>query len=159
FLILENDGNEARWLKRHEDGGPRAFTAQWNDDFHHAVYVAASGDISGYYRDYAEDSVGKIARALAQGFVYQGEMSPHRRVARGTPSAHLPPAAFVAFAQNHDQIGNRPLGDRLSSILVAEATQFLRFVLMLSPQIPLFFMGEEALVETPFPFFCDFEGQ
>jgi malto-oligosyltrehalose trehalohydrolase len=158
WLILENDDNGARWLKRREDGQPRRFSAQWNDDYHHVFTVAAGRDTTAHLADYAEDTPALAARALAEGFVYQGEVGPHRGSPRGEPSAELPPDAFVAFVQNHDQIGNRPLGDRLPQRLSPDQVRCLRFCVMLGPQIPLLFMGEEALVETPFPFFCDFSG-
>jgi malto-oligosyltrehalose trehalohydrolase len=157
FLILENDDNAARWLARDANGRPRHFTAQWNDDFHHVLYVAAGCDESGHYRDYGEDAVRHAARALAEGFAYQGEPSVQRGGRRrGEPSAHLPPDAFVDFVQNHDQIGNRPLGDRLAAVLAPEPFALFRFIMLLGPHIPLFFMGEEAGIDTPFPFFCDF---
>ncbi len=156
WLVLENDDNAARWLSR---TSLPAYTAQWNDDFHHALHVIATGQRSGYYGDYADDPVGALARCLTEGFAFQGEASSHRGGAsRGEASAHLPPGAFVAFVQNHDQIGNRPFGDRLAAALAPERIAVLQFVVMLSPQIPLFFMGEEVGATTPFPFFCDFGG-
>lgn len=158
FLILENDRNEARWLERREDGTPVWFTAQWNDDIHHVLYVMAGCDPNGHYQDYGGDSIARLGRALSEGFIYQGEESEQRNgEKRGQPSAHLPPDAFVSFVQNHDQIGNRPCGDRLTCVARAEPLAFLRCLLMLSPHPPLFFMGEEASLRTPFPFFCDYE--
>lgn len=155
YLVLENHDNDARWMEVDR----RLFTAQWNDDWHHAFHVLATGETTGYYAPYAADPVAAAGRALAEGFVFQGEPYPDAGgLPRGSPSAHLPPDAFVVFAQNHDQIGNRPLGERLASTLPAERLALLRFVVMLSPAIPLLFMGEEALLPTPFPFFCDFEG-
>ncbi len=157
WLVLENDDNAARWLERDADGAPRSYTAQWNDDAHHAMHVIATGETSAYYADYAEDPPAALQRALAEGFVYQGQPSPHRDgVPRGEASAHLPPTAFVNFAQNHDQIGNRPLGDRLATGTDSPRLALLRFLLMLGPAVPMFFQGEEAGQETPFPFFCDF---
>jgi 1,4-alpha-glucan branching enzyme len=155
FLVLENHDNIAEWLIREDT----LYTAQWNDDWHHALHVLGSGETTGYYAPYATDATEAAARALGQGFVYQGDPYPdadgHKR---GTKSDHLPPDAFVSFVQNHDHIGNRPLGDRLAGTVAAERLAVLRFVLMLSPEIPLLFQGEEALLPTPFPFFCDFEG-
>ncbi|MBV8652568.1 MAG: malto-oligosyltrehalose trehalohydrolase, partial [Alphaproteobacteria bacterium] len=109
-LILENDANSAPLLAR-EDGAPRLYTAQWSDDIHHALHVLTTGKTDGYYADYAEQPAAKLGRALAEGFSYQGEASPFRGgKRRGTPSAQLPPAAFVSFLQNHDQVGNDALG-------------------------------------------------
>lgn len=158
FLILENDDNAARWLERRDDGRPRYFTAQWNDDFHHVFYVARGGEVVGHYADYSADTIGLAARTLAEGFVYQGETSRLRGTTRGEPSAHLPPESFVSFVQNHDQIGNRPMGDRMSASVGPAPLAAMRFLMMMSPHTPLFFMGEEAAIMTPFPFFCDFAG-
>jgi 4-alpha-glucanotransferase len=154
-LVLENEENAAYRLARREDGTPRWFTAQWNDDVHHVLHVAASGDTQGYYADYVGDTE-KLGRALAEGFAFQGEMMPYRGHKRGQPSAMLPPTAFVAFIQNHDQIGNRPFGDRLTAIAPPEAVRAVAAVSMLLPQVPMLFMGEEWGTEQPFPFFCDF---
>jgi maltooligosyltrehalose trehalohydrolase len=158
-LVLENDDNATRYLRRDDDGQPRQYVAQWNDDFHHAAHVVATGETRGYYVDYAAAPVHALARALAEGFVYQGEPSPHRGGARrGQPSACLPPTAFVDFLQNHDQIGNRAFGERLSMMIDEAGLRALTVVLLLSPQIPMLFMGEEWASQHPFLFFCDFAG-
>ena len=157
-LILENEENESDLLTRDEEGQPRWYTAQWNDDVHHVLHVAATGETQGYYGDYHDDGV-KLGRALAQGFAFQGEHMPYRGAPRGQPSAGLPPPAFVAFIQNHDQIGNRAFGDRLTSLASAEAVRAVAAVYLLLPQIPMLFMGEEWGTTQPFPFFCDFEPQ
>ncbi|SHG29804.1 maltooligosyl trehalose hydrolase [Kaistia soli DSM 19436] len=160
MLILENLDNEASWLERDASGRPRYFDAQWNDDIHHVLHVIATDQRSGYYRDFADETVEKARRVLAEGFAYQGEAVPRRGdIERGEPSAHLPPSAFVSFIQNHDQIGNQPDGRRLAEDLDAERLDFLHFVIMLSPQIPMFFMGEEAHIRAPFPFFGDLKGE
>ena len=159
-LVLENDGNEARYLARDGDGRPRVATAQWNDDLHHALHVLATGETDGYYADYAERPLASLGRALAEGFAYQGEASAFRGGRRrGEPSGELPPTAFVAFAQNHDQIGNRALGDRLSPGVPSVVLRALTACVLLAPQIPLLFMGEEFAAQTPFLFFCDFGGE
>jgi maltooligosyltrehalose trehalohydrolase len=156
-LVLENDANEARYLARGRDGRARLYNAQWNDDLHHAAHVLATGEVGGYYADYAATPAAAFARALAEGFVYQGEASAYRCGARrGEPSADLPPSAFVAFLQNHDQIGNRALGDRLAAKADSRALRALGAILLLAPQIPLLFMGEEWQTTRPFLFFCDF---
>jgi maltooligosyltrehalose trehalohydrolase len=156
-LVLENDKNEARYLSREADGRPKAYAAQWNDDIHHALHVVATGEKTGYYEDYADDSVTRLGRALAEGFIYQGEPSAHRGgEARGEESKHLPPSAFVSFVQNHDQIGNRAFGERIPSLAPAEAVRAVTAILLLAPSPPLLFMGEEWNSSTPFLFFCDF---
>lgn len=156
-LILENDRNEARYLARGEQGTPRAATAQWNDDLHHAAHVLATGETDGYYVDYADDPLAGFGRALAEGFVYQGEPSRFRGGRpRGEPSAQLPPAAFVNFLQTHDQVGNRAFGERLVALTDPEKLRALTACVLLAPAPPLLFMGEEWGAGTPFLFFCDF---
>lgn len=136
------------------------FTAEWNDDFHNAAHVVASGEVDGYYEDFAEDPWGKLGRALAEGFVYQGERSPHAGGSpRGKASAHLPPLAFIDFLQNHDQIGNRAFGERLFSLASPELLSGLYAILLLSPHVPLIFMGDEWGETRPFCFFTDFHGE
>jgi 1,4-alpha-glucan branching enzyme/maltooligosyltrehalose trehalohydrolase len=155
-LVLENDDNAAWPLTARE--GASAYVAQWNDDIHHALHVLTTGETHGYYADYAADPGVKLARSLKEGFSYQGEGSPHRDgKRRGEPSSHLPTTAFVSFLQNHDQVGNRPFGDRISSLAPAEAVRAAAFVYLLAPSIPLLFMGEEWAAGQPFRFFCDFE--
>ena len=154
-LILENEDNMPGRLVR-EGGRAVRYTAQWNDDVHHVLHVAATRQQTGYYEDYGETRL--IGRALAQGFAYQGELSRHRGSARGGPSADLPPSAFVAFLQNHDQIGNRAFGERLSALAPAHVVRALEGVVLLLPQVPMLFMGEEWGALEPFLFFCDFEG-
>jgi maltooligosyltrehalose trehalohydrolase len=155
-LVLENDRNQARYLRRDDAGRPILATAQWNDDVHHALHIIATGERDGYYVDYASHPIESLGRALAEGFAYQGETSAFRGRARGEPSAQLPPTAFVAFAQNHDQTGNRALGERLSTLADAELLRALVACVLMSPQVPLLFMGEEFGASTPFLFFCDF---
>ena len=148
-LVLENDKNEARWLDRYD--------AQWNDDVHHALHVLVTGESDGYYGDYAREPAWLLGRALAEGFAYQGEPSPHRGgAARGEPSAELPSTAFVDFLQNHDQIGNRAFGERIFALAPGDAVRAAAVVVLLAPAIPLLFMGEEWAASTPFSFFADF---
>ena len=154
-LIVENEENDSDLLARDEHGKPRYFTAQWNDDVHHVLHIAATGETFGYYKDYAGDA-DMAGRALAEGFAFQGEEMPYRGEARGKPSAHLPPSAFVAFIQNHDQIGNRAKGDRMVSYARPEALKALAALYLLLPQTPMLFMGEEWGAAAPFPYFCDF---
>jgi malto-oligosyltrehalose trehalohydrolase len=158
-LVLENDRNEARYLRRDAQGRPILATAQWNDDVHHALHLIATGETDGYYGDYAAAPVREFARGLAEGFVFQGQPSPYRGGrARGEPSRALPPVAFVAFAQDHDQVGNRAFGERLVSLAEPALLRALVSCLLLSPQVPMLFMGEEFGASTPFLYFCDFAG-
>jgi malto-oligosyltrehalose trehalohydrolase len=158
-LVIENDDNRAALLDPATDPPAGRYRAQWNDDYHHAWHVLLTGESYGYYRDYTADPNSKIARGLAQGFIYQGEASAHRHGARrGEPSAHLPPAAFVNFLQNHDQIGNRAGGERLAVLAEPAAIDAALAVLLLAPMPPLMFMGEEWGATQPFAFFCDFTG-
>jgi maltooligosyltrehalose trehalohydrolase len=156
-LVLENEHNAASRLQRAADSRPIWYTAQWNDDVHHALHTSATFERSGYYQDYAGDT-DKLGRALAEGFAFQGEPMAYSGRARGEPSAALPPAAFVAFIQNHDQIGNRAYGERIGRLAGEEALRAIAAVYLLLPQVPMLFMGEEWNASRPFPFFCDFSG-
>jgi malto-oligosyltrehalose trehalohydrolase len=159
-LVLENDENCASLLDPDTDLPAGRYRAQWNDDYHHAWHVMLTGETYGYYSDYARAPKKLIARTLASGFAYQGEPSLHRGGRpRGEPTGHVPPAAFVNFLQNHDQIGNRALGDRLEWSADPEATDAALAITLLAPMPPLLFMGEEWGARTPFPFFCDFNGE
>lgn len=153
-LVLENDRNEARYLRLHA-GDRRLYAAQWNDDVHHALHVLCTGERAGYYVDYP-DPGGALLRCLTEGFAYQGEPSSHRGRPRGEPSRDLPPTAFVSFLQNHDQIGNRAFGERLSTLAPAGVVRAATTLLLMAPFPPLLFMGEEWAATEPFLFFCDF---
>jgi maltooligosyltrehalose trehalohydrolase len=147
-LVLENEDNAASHLAL-------GFDAQWNDDGHHVLHRLLTGEYGGYYEDYDRPAV-QLARCLKEGFVYQGEASAHRGgKPRGTPSADLPPTAFVLFLQNHDQIGNRAFGERLTSLAEPAALEAAIALQLLCPQIPLIFMGEETATDAPFLFFTD----
>ena len=151
-LVLENDDNTASLLRH-------GYDAQWNDDAHHVVHHLLTGETRGYYSAYTRHPTDMLARAMAQGFIYQGEPSPaHGGKPRGEPSYMLAPTSFVFFLQNHDQVGNRAQGDRLTRMcrdrpdaLVAAIT-----LQLLCPAIPLIFMGEECGSETPFLYFTSF---
>jgi malto-oligosyltrehalose trehalohydrolase len=146
-LVLEHHNDALRLGKN--------INAQWNDDGHNVMHVLLTGEDSGYYLDYADQPAWKLARCLAEGFVYQGEHSHYMGEPRGMPSGHLPPTAFVLFLQNHDQVGNRAFGERLTTLVESAALEAAIGLLMLSPQIPLLFMGEEKASRTPFLFFTD----
>jgi malto-oligosyltrehalose trehalohydrolase len=151
-LVLENDHNNARFLATRE-----LYDAQWDDDFHHTAHTLVTGEEQGYYMDFAAAPVSNLARSLGEGFVYQGEPSPFRDGQnRGEPSGHLPPSAFVHFIQNHDQIGNRAFGDRLTETVDPQTLELAIAVQCLTPHIPMLFMGEEWATQRPFRFFCDF---
>ncbi|MBC7907250.1 MAG: malto-oligosyltrehalose trehalohydrolase [Rhodospirillaceae bacterium] len=159
-LVLENDDNAAHLLSRDGKGRPRHYTAQWNDDIHHALHRLLTGEAGGYYRDYAPNPMTHLTRCLTEGFAYQGEDSEHRGGARrGEPSQQLPPGAFVGFLQNHDQIGNRALGERIDALAPLPAVHAATALLLLSPQPPMLFQGEEWGASTPFLYFCDFGPQ
>lgn len=156
-LVLENDNNKVHYLNRDHDGSPQYFVAQWNDDLHHACHVLLTGEDTGYYMDYKDDSLCHLGRCLTEGFAYQGEQSPYRHnECRGNKSSHLPPQSFVSFLQNHDQIGNRAFGERLTMLALEPLVRITAALVLLAPNIPLMFMGEEFGAETPFLFFCDF---
>jgi maltooligosyltrehalose trehalohydrolase len=158
-LMLENDDNAASLLDAKEEVPRGKYRAQWNDDYHHAWHVLLTGETHGYYGDYRRAPLEDIARALGSGFVYQGEASAHRGgQLRGEPSDALAPTAFVNFLQNHDQIGNRALGDRLESNADPRAIEAALAMTLLAPMVPMLFMGEEWGCKTPYPFFCDFQG-
>lgn len=149
-LVLENDANGARLL------GQGLYSAQWNDDFHHSLHRLLTAEDGGYYRDYAPDPLDHLLRCLTQGFAFQGEESEHRDGApRGEPSGHLPPTSFVAFLQNHDHVGNRALGERIDVLAPPQAVRAATALLLLCPQVPLLFQGEEWGAATPFLYFCD----
>jgi len=152
-LVLENDANQVRVL------GAGGYDAQWNDDSHHAYHVLATGESDGYYAAYADAPARHLARCLAEGFAYQGEISAFSKAPRGEPSRHLPPLCFVDFVQNHDQIGNRAHGERLASLADENKLKVLSSILLLAPSPPLLFMGEEWGCHQPFLFFCDFDGE
>lgn len=155
-LVLENDDNRASLLDPFADPPAGKYRAQWNDDYHHAWHVLLTSETFGYYQDY-QPPLPHLVRALESGFAYQGEPSAHRdNAVRGEPSGALSPAAFVNFIQNHDQIGNRALGDRIAA--QPAAIEAALAITLLAPMVPMLFMGEEWGATSPFPFFCDFQG-
>jgi malto-oligosyltrehalose trehalohydrolase len=153
-LVLENGANESRYLRRGRPGGRPAYQAQWNDDVHHALHVLLTGETGGYYADY-QPPLPHLGRCLTEGFAFQGEPSRYRQGLRGEASADLPPTAFVGFLQNHDQVGNRALGERITQLAAASAVRAATAVLLLAPAPPLVFMGEEWAAPQPFLFFSD----
>ncbi|WP_373356605.1 malto-oligosyltrehalose trehalohydrolase [Pseudoroseicyclus sp. CXY001] len=152
-LTTEDNRNVTHLHERETDGSVLRHTGEWNDDFHNAAHALATGEAEGYYADFADDPLRHLGRALAEGFSFQGEGG------RGKRSTHLPPTAFVDFLQNHDQTGNRALGERLISLTDAATLEALTAILLLSPHIPLLFMGEEYGETRPFTFFAHFGGE
>jgi len=158
-LVLENSDNRSSLLDAGEDPPRGKYRGQWNDDYHHVWHVLLTREAQGYYGDYQRSPRRDLARALASGFVYQGENSVYwGNKLRGEPSGSLSPMCFVNFLQNHDQVGNRPFGDRLEGIAAAPGIEAALAVMLLAPMTPMLFMGEEWGSQTPFPFFCDFQG-
>jgi maltooligosyltrehalose trehalohydrolase len=151
-LIAESGDNDPRVVTARSSGGI-GMDAQWNDDYHHALHVALTSEQIAYYADYGR--VEDLARAINDGFVLQGEYSLYRRRRHGAPSGSIDPERFVLFAQNHDQVGNRPKGERLSTLVPFDAQRLAAGLLLLSPGIPLLFMGDEYGETAPFPYFVD----
>ena len=155
-LVLENVRNNAHWLTRDDANCPVDFTAQWNDDYHNVMNFLVTGEKKKGYEDESRDPVADLEKSLADGFVHDGDAdgdSDGRT--RNEPASQLPMEAFVGFLQNHDQIGNRPDGKRIVDRVDAARLDFAHFVTLLTPQIPMFFMGEEAHLRCGFPFFFD----
>ncbi|MGE5312231.1 MAG: malto-oligosyltrehalose trehalohydrolase, partial [Nitrospirota bacterium] len=152
YLIAESDLNDTRLIRAPEVGG-FGLDAQWNDDFHHALHTLLTGECTGYYEDFGE--IRHLVKAFRQGFVYSGEYSPYRRRRHGHSSFTIPADRFVVFAQNHDQVGNRPGGERLSWLVSLEALKLAAGMVLLSPSIPLLFMGEEYGEIAPFEYFVN----
>jgi len=149
-VIAESNKNDARHTEPIELGG-YGLDGQWNDDFHHCLHVLLTSETAGYYADFG--GVGRLAKAMAEGFVYSGQHSSFRRRRHGVPSGHLPAERFVVCAQNHDQVGNRALGERLASLAGFEALKLAAGLVLLSPYVPLLFMGEEYGEAAPFLYF------
>ncbi len=149
-LVLEHENNRAALLRT----GPAAegFDAQWADDFHHCMHVLLTGESEGYYEDF-QDATALLKACMAGGFAYQGQLSPHLGRPRGEPSGHLPTTAFVVCLQNHDQIGNRAMGERLTALADPQALHAATALLLLCPFVPMLFLGEEYAARNPFLFF------
>jgi maltooligosyltrehalose trehalohydrolase len=150
YLMAESDLNDVRLIKPRELGGFN-LDAHWNDDFHHALHTLLTGEQTGYYLDFGR--LEQLAKAWREGFIYTEEYSPYRQRRHGSSSRDIAPHRFVVFAQNHDQVGNRLGGDRLSSLVSWEALKLTAGVVLLSPGLPLLFMGEEFGETAPFLYF------
>jgi maltooligosyltrehalose trehalohydrolase len=152
-VVAESDLNDRRVIDSVRRGG-HGLAGQWSDDFHHALHTLLTGERSGYYADFG--ALEQLARAYTDGFVYAGQHSAFRGRPHGTPSRDLPAERFVVCSQNHDQVGNRALGERLSSLIGFGALKLEAAALLLSPCVPLLFMGQEYGEPAPFLFFADF---
>lgn len=149
-VIAESDLNDARLIAPPELGG-YGLDAQWNDDFHHALRTLLTGEQTGYYADFG--TFPHLIKAFREGFVYSGEYSRYRRRSHGNSSANRSPRQLVVFAQNHDQVGNRMRGERLGADVTNEQLKLAAGAVLLSPYLPLIFMGEEYGEPAPFPYF------
>lgn len=152
LVIAESDLNDTRIIEEPAKGG-YGLDGQWSDDFHHSLRVVLTGESRGYYQDF--HGLQDLGTAVRDGFVYSGKYSGHRRRRHGNSSRHVSPGQFVVFSQNHDQIGNRAVGDRLSTQLPFDALKVARALVLLSPNIPLLFMGEEYDETAPFQYFIE----
>ncbi|HEY9709258.1 MAG TPA: malto-oligosyltrehalose trehalohydrolase [Oculatellaceae cyanobacterium] len=150
YLTAENDLSDPKVIRSIESGG-YGIDAQWNDAFHHCLHTLLTGEQAGYYQDYG--TCQQMAKAFKEGFVYSGQYSPFRKKFHGSDSSAIPGHQFVVFTQNHDQVGNRALGERLTHLVSFEALKLAAGVLLLAPNVPLIFMGEEYAEDAPFLYF------
>jgi malto-oligosyltrehalose trehalohydrolase len=156
-LVVEDQRNLVELLVRDENGAPKAYEAEWNDDFHHVAHIIATGETIGHYKPFADQLWHKLRLALQHGFIYPDRTDPPELPVGDR--RYLPPTAFVDFLQNHDQIGNRAFGERLVSLSDPDMLDALTAILLLSPHIPFLFMGEEYGERQPFYFFTDYAGE
>jgi maltooligosyltrehalose trehalohydrolase len=157
LVFAETDLNDANRFLHPLDRGGHGLDGHWNDDFHHAVHATLTGETSGYYADFANGPEA-ISKAFTEVFVNNGNYSRFRDRRHGARATDFTGDRFVAFIQNHDQVGNRLKSDRLASILSPAATRLAAGLLLLAPRLPLLFMGEEYGETNPFPYFCDYQG-
>jgi len=150
YLIAESNLNDVRVIRPKGSGG-YGLNAQWCDDFHHSLHTLLTGEKTGYYVDFGK--IEHLVKAFREGFVYSWQYSEYRKRYHGSSSKDRPAHQFVVFSQNHDQVGNRMLGERLSKLLSFEALKLAAGAVLLSPYIPLLFMGEEYGEESPFLYF------
>jgi maltooligosyltrehalose trehalohydrolase len=155
-LVAESDLNDPRIIRSREAGG-YGIDAQWSDDFHHALHTVLTGERSGYYQDFG--TLRHFVTALREAFVYAGAHSPHRQRRHGRRSHDVPGGRFVVAAQNHDQVGNRAMGDRLSHLVSTKRLEIAAALLLTAPFVPLLFQGEEWGATSPFPYFTAHEDQ
>ena len=152
FLIAESDLNDPRLIRPREAGG-YGLDAQWSDDFHHALHAVVTGERNGYYADFG--NLEHLALALEEAYVYGGRFSPYRDRVHGRPATGLPGSRFFAYSQNHDQVGNRAVGDRLATLVSADLVKVAAAAVLTSPFVPMLLQGEEWGATTPFLYFTD----
>jgi maltooligosyltrehalose trehalohydrolase len=152
-VIAESDLNDPRLVTAREAGG-YGLDAQWSDDFHHALWTVLTGETMGYYEDFG--SMADLAKAIEQVFVYQGQYSPYRKRNHGRPIGALPANRFLGYIQNHDQVGNRAQGERLSHLVDIGRAKIAAALVLLGPFVPMLFAGEEFAASSPFQYFTDF---
>jgi maltooligosyltrehalose trehalohydrolase len=150
LLIAESDLNDPKLIRKPADGG-FGLDGQWSDDFHHSVHVGLTGENKGYYQDYT--SLADIGKAIKSGYVYDGQFSQFRKKKHGAKAGDIPSKRFVICTQNHDQVGNRAFGDRLSALISFEAQKCAAALLLIAPNTPLLFMGQEYGEVAPFQYF------
>ncbi len=150
YLIAESNLNDSRMIRPQQQGG-FCIDAQWNDDFHHCIHTLLTREQDGYYIDFGK--ISHLVKSMREGFVYSGEYSEYRKRNHGNSSKDIPAHKFIVFSQNHDQIGNRMKGDRLSNLVSFEVLKLAAGIVLLSPYIPLLFMGEEYGETAPFQYF------
>lgn len=150
YLIVELDLNDTRFISPLEEHG-YGMDAQWIDEFHHALRVTATGETSGYYADF--NGISHLAKAYRDAYVYDGQYSAHRDKTFGIPATGIPGRQFVVFSQNHDQVGNRMLGERTSALTTFEMQKLLAAAVLVSPFLPMLWMGEEYAEPHPFLYF------
>ncbi len=152
-IVAEDDRNERRLVTHPREGG-YGLDGVWADDFHHSARRLTAGDAEGYFGDFS-GTASELARAVTRGWLYEGQTSAYREAPRGTSPEGLPASAFVHCIQNHDQVGNRALGERLNHQIPLEVYRALSAVLLVSPRTPLLFMGQEWAASSPFLYFTD----
>jgi maltooligosyltrehalose trehalohydrolase len=154
WVIAESDQNNPRLVRARSEGG-YGLHAHWLDDVHHAIHTVLTGERDSYYADYG--TLADLAKALTNGYVYDGQFSPHRQRRHGRPPTGVPADRFVVAIQNHDQIGNRAQGDRLNHLVGIERAKVAAALLLTAPFVPMLFQGEEWAASTPFQYFTDHE--
>ncbi|MCH9625458.1 MAG: Malto-oligosyltrehalose trehalohydrolase [Chlamydiales bacterium] len=155
-VVAEAGLNDSKVVRPHKVGG-LSIDGMWNDDFHHAAHVMLTGERDTYYIDF--NGLNDLSKVLTKGSVYTGQYSPFRKKRHGNSFEEIPFEKLIVFLQNHDQIGNRPLGERLSTLLGLESQQIAACLLLMTPYIPLLFMGEEYGETAPFEYFVDFQDE